>query len=131
MDVFKLAFFDFLKELILIFGTERVVSLEHHIKENTERPHIGVDRGMVNFGDNFRGHISGSAAESIDGLIFGASETESKVNQFKFFATIDQNIFSLDVSVDDIPAVQILQSFCDHKDKLFGLILVHSVLRFW
>jgi hypothetical protein len=27
--------------------------------------------------------------------------------------------------------VQILQSFCDHKDKLFGLILVHSVLRFW
>lgn len=108
MDVFKLAFFDFFKEFILVFGTEWIIALKHDVVKNTERPHVGVDWGMIDFGDYFRGHISGSATEGIDGLIFGASETEPKVNQFKFFVTIDQDIFSLDVSVDDIPAVKVL-----------------------
>jgi hypothetical protein len=80
VNILKLSFFDFLKELILIFGTEWIISLEHYIKENSKRPHIRVDWGMIKFRNDFRGHICGSATKGINCLIFGASETEAKVN---------------------------------------------------
>lgn len=44
--------------------------------------------------------------------------------------SIQQYIFGLDVPMDDVPLMQIAQSFCDGLEELFGLCFLHPMLRF-
>lgn len=85
---------------------------------------------MVDFRNDLRCHISGSPAERIYGLILPASKTESKVNQLELAMTIDENIFSLDVTMNNVPTMQIEQSLGDDKNELFCFFLGKAMLGF-
>lgn len=69
---------------------------------------------MVYFGDNLRCHISWCATESINCLIFWASETESKIDKFQFFMPVNQNIFCFNVSMYDVSAMKVLKSLSNN-----------------
>ncbi len=108
MNVLKLSFLDFLKEFALIFGPERIISLKHYIIEDSQRPHISVNRTVVIFGDNLGRHVGWGPTKGIDGLIFGASQAEAEVNKLELLVPIDEDIFSLDIPMHDIPAMKVL-----------------------
>ena len=70
---------------------------------------------MVDFRNYLGSHVSGSTAEGVDCIGFLASQTETKINQFKLAVTVDENIFSFDVSMDDISVMEIEESLGDDK----------------
>ncbi len=72
VNVLELSFFDFFKKLVLIFSAEGVISLKHHIVQNTQWPHVSINRTMIDFGHDLRGHVSWSSAKSVNGFIFWA-----------------------------------------------------------
>jgi hypothetical protein len=57
----------------------------------------------------------------------GTSETEAEVDEFQLFMSIDENIFSLDIAMNNIPAMKILQGLSNNKYKLFSLIFLHTM----
>ncbi len=67
MDVLELSFAYFLEEVGLVFGSERVVSLQNNEEEDSETPKISVDGDMIFFGDDFRSHVGGSPTKSVNG----------------------------------------------------------------
>ena len=81
VNVLKLSFFDFFKKFAFILCTEGVISLNHYIVQNTQRPHVSINWTMIKFGYDFRGHVSGSSTKSINFLICWAPQTKPKVNQ--------------------------------------------------
>lgn len=107
MNILKLSSFDLLEELVFISGSEGVVALEHHIEENSQRPHICEDGTVIDFGNDFWSHVGRSPAKSINGLILPTSQTESKINQFELPMTINQDIFCLYISMYYISAMEI------------------------
>ena len=82
MYVFKIALSNFLKQVILILGPKRVISLQNNEQEYAQTPQIGVDRHVIFFGDDFRSHVGGSAAESVDGGGRSGFQAETKIDQF-------------------------------------------------
>ena len=107
MNVFKLSFLYFLKQIILVLGSERVVPLQHHIVQYPKRPHIRIYRTVVDFRYDLRGHVSRGPAKGVDCLVFWTPEREPEINKFELFVSIDENVFCLDVPVDDVPAVEV------------------------
>ena len=129
VDVLELPFLYLLEQLILVFRPERVIPLQHHVKQYPQRPHVRVNRNVVHFRHDLRRHVSGCATKGIDLFTFSTAQTESKINQFKFLVPVEQNVFGLDVSVNDVEIVQVQKSLRNDQNELFGLGLVHSVLR--
>lgn len=62
---------------------------------------------MVYLGDYLGCHVSRSATESIYRLIFFAAQTKAKIDEFELAVPIDQDVFSLDVSVNDLEIVEV------------------------
>jgi hypothetical protein len=101
------AFLDFFKQVVFILCPEGVISLQHNVIENAQRPHVSIHWDMIDFGHNLRGHVSRSATKSVDLFAFAASETEAKINEFQLFVPVEQNIFGFDVPMDNIEFMQI------------------------
>lgn len=128
--VCKLTFLDFIEQLCLRLGPERVVPLQHHVKEDTQRPHVCVNRTVVDLGYYFRSHVSRGPAESIDCLILFASKTEPEVDQFELTVPVDEYIFCFDIPMDNISAMEIKQGLCDDINELLCLALLEPMFRF-
>ena len=131
VDILKVPFLDLLEEFILTLGSERVVPLEHHIEENTQRPHISVDGRMVNFRHNLRCHVGRCSTKGINSIWFFAPETEAKIYQFELSMPINKNVLSFDISMNDISFMQVQKHLRNNQKKLFGLLFRQSVLWFW
>ena len=84
---------------------------------------------MVFFGHDFRGHVGGRAAEGVDGGGRCRLEAEAEVDQFELFVAVEQDIFGLDIAVDDVALVQVLDGLSDGLEELLSLGLLHPVLR--
>jgi hypothetical protein len=128
VDVLEAATLDLLEELLLALGAEGVVALQHHVEEDAQRPHVGVDGRVVYFGDDLRRHVGGGAAEGVDGGGLLAAQTEAEVDQLQLPVAVDEDVLRLDVPVDDVQLVQVRQCLCDHQQKLLGLLLWQTVL---
>ena len=81
MNVLEVPRLYLLKKLGLTLSAEGVITLKHHIKQDTEGPHVGVYGAVVYLWDYFGGHVGGSSTKGVDGLIFPASETEAEIDQ--------------------------------------------------
>jgi hypothetical protein len=122
VDVFKVTLFYFFEKFVLVFGAEGVVPLQHHVEEDTQRPHVGVDRTVVYFGDDFWGHVGRRATEGVDGVWSFAAEAEAEIDEFKLPVAVDEDVFGLDVSMDDVPFVEVDEGLCDDKQELLCFI---------
>lgn len=129
VDVLELPFLYLLEQLVLVLRPERVIPLQHHVKQYPQRPHVRVNRNVVHFRHDLRRHVSRRPTKGINRFTFPTPQTESKINQFKFLVPVQQNVFGLDVSVDDVQLVQVQKSLRNDQNELFGLGLLHSVLR--
>lgn len=130
MNVLEMTSFDFLEQLIFRFCSERIVPLKHHVKEDTERPHISIDRAMIYLRYYLRSHIGWSTTESIDSLLFSTFQTETEINEFELSVPIDQNILCLDIPVNNISVMKIKQSFRYDNYKLLCFFFLESMLWF-
>ncbi len=126
--ILKLSLFDFIEKIILVFGPEGIVALQHDIIKYTQRPHISINRTMIHLGYNLRRHISRRSTKRINGLVLGTSQAKSKINQFDLLVTIDQNVFGFDVPMDNAQIVQILQGLSYHENEFLRLELLHAML---
>ena len=129
MNVLEVSLFNLLEQVTLIFGTEGIIALQHHVIQDSQRPHVCINRTVVHFRYNLRGHVCGSPAKGVYGLLFFTSQTEPKINQFQLLVSIDQDVFGFDISMDDVKAMQILECLCYNKNEFFSLFLLHSMLR--
>lgn len=57
-------------------------------------------------------------------------DRESEINKFDMSVGIDENIFQLDISVDDSFLMEILNSFNKLFEDYFGLKLINSPILF-
>ena len=121
MDVLEVTFPYFLEKIVFILGSEGIVSLENDEQKHTKTPQISVDGYMISFGHNLRSHISGSSTEGVNSVGRYRLQTEPKINQFKLFISVEQNILGLDVSVNNISFVKVFDSFSNDFKKLFCL----------
>lgn len=108
MQVLELPLPDLLKQLLLSLRSEGVVALQHHEQQDPQRPHVRVDWNMVYLGDDFWCHVSWSATKGINGVRRNRMDAEPKINEFDVLEPIYQNIFSLDVPMNDILIMQVL-----------------------
>lgn len=69
---------------------------------------------MVEFGDDFWGHVGRSAAEGVDGFVLLAAEAEAEVYEFELSVAVDEDVFGLDVAVSDVEVVQVLERLSNH-----------------
>lgn len=81
VNVLELALFDLLEQVYLIFGSEGVITLQHDIVQNPQRPHIRIDWTVILFRDYLRCHICRSTTESINSLILETPQAKAKVNE--------------------------------------------------
>jgi hypothetical protein len=121
---------NFLKQLVLVFGPKRIIPLQHHKQKHPQRPHIRIHRHVIPFRHDLRSHISGSSAKSIDGAGRSRLQTKTEIDQFNLLVSIQQNVFSLDIPMHNIPSVQVPQSLRNRSEKLLHLNLRQTVLRF-
>lgn len=105
VDVLELPTFDLLEEFLLALGAEGVVALQHHVEENAQRPHVGVDGRVVHLRNYLRSHVGRRPTESIDGGCLPAAQTEAEVYQFEMPVSVDEYVFCLDVPVDYVQLV--------------------------
>jgi hypothetical protein len=54
---------------------------------------------VVDFGDDLRGHVGGSAAEGVDCAIFLAAQAETEVYELQLSVAVYEDVLSLDVSM--------------------------------
>ena len=63
---------------------------------------------MIHFRYNLRRHVSWCTTEGVDSFALGTSQTKPKVNKFQFLVTVDKDVFSFYISVDDVSAMKVL-----------------------
>ena len=107
MNVLEMPFFNFLEKFILIFCSERVIALQHHVVKDSQGPHVCVDWVVVDFWDDLRSHVRGSATESVDCLPLGTPKTKPEIDQFDLLVSVQQYVFCLDVPVNDVQVVEV------------------------
>lgn len=66
---------------------------------------------MVDFGDDLRGHVGGSAAEGVDCAIFLAAQAETEVYELQLSVAVYEDVLCLDVSMYYVQIVKIFQCF--------------------
>ncbi len=88
VNVLELPFLYLLEQLILVLRPERVIPLQHHVKQYPQRPHVRVNWDVVYFRHNLRRHVSRRATKGVNLFTFGTPQTESKINQFKFLVPV-------------------------------------------
>ncbi len=130
MDVLELSFAYLLEEVGLLFGPEGIIPLQNHKQKHSETPEISINRDMILFGDDLRGHVGRRSAKGVDSARGNRLKTEPKIDKFELFVPVEQNVLSLDVSVDYVALMQIFECVCDSLEDLFGFSLLKSVLRF-
>jgi hypothetical protein len=54
---------------------------------------------VVDFGDDLRGHVGGSAAEGVDCAIFLAAQAETEVYELQLSVAVYEDVLCLDVSM--------------------------------
>lgn len=128
MNVLELSFPDLIEEVVLLPGPERVIALQHNEQKHPQAPKICVVGYVIFFGDDFRGHVGGCSTEGIDSGRGNRLQAEPEINQFELLIAVEQDVFSLDIAVDDIPLVEIADGFGDSLEELLGLGLLHAVL---
>ena len=84
---------------------------------------------MVLFGYNLGCHIGRSPTKSVDGCLGLGLQTEPEVDQLQLLVTVEQNVFGLDVAMDNIQVMQVAKSLGNSPDELFGFCLLKAV--FW
>ena len=85
---------------------------------------------MIYFWNNFRGHIGRRSTEGVDRPVFLAFEAEPEIDKFELPVPINQYVFGLDISMDDIKVVQVEQGLGNDENELFCLFFAEPVLRF-
>lgn len=103
---------------------ERNFCHEHGPKGNTSGPNVNRLTKVALFEHDFRSHVDGCAA-FVRQLFVRVAQLfgDSKVNQFDGSVTIEQDIFWLDVSVNDVVLVQVLNALHDlFKNELCLLL---------
>ena len=83
---------------------------------------------MISFGDDFRSHVSRSATEGIDEGRWFRFKAEAEVDETELAMPIDEDVLRLDVSMNDVPIMQVFQSFGDGLEEPLGFCLLQSVL---
>lgn len=115
MDVLEVPPLDLLEELLLALGAEGVVALQHHVEEDAQWPHVGVDGRVVHLRHYLRSHIGGRSAEGVDGACLLAAQTEAEVYQLELSIPVDEDVFCLDVPMDYVQFVQVLKCLGYHQ----------------
>jgi len=82
VNVLEMTSLYLLKQLSLALSSKGIVSLQHHIKQNPQRPHICIDWTVIYLRHYFRSHISRSTTKRIYSTCLLATQTEPKINQF-------------------------------------------------
>ena len=129
MNVLEFPTPNLLEKLILVFGSEGVVSLKHHIIQNTKWPHISIYWDMVSLGYNLWGHIGWCPTKSVNSIRWDRMNTKAEINQFQIFMTINENVFSFNISMNYIVFMKIWNRLGNYVQKLFSFSLLHSMFR--
>lgn len=129
MNVLKLSLSDLLKKVILVLGPKRIIALQHHKQKHPQTPKISVMRNMIPFRHNLRSHVGRSTAKCINRTRRHRLQTKPEIDQLQLLVTVEQNVLSLNVPVDNVTLVKIFNRLSNGLKKLLGLRLSHSVLR--
>jgi hypothetical protein len=81
--------------------SEREMSSDHLVVEDTKGPHIGGSTKVILLENDFRGHVVRSTTEEIEFLVIFGLAGETKVNDLNILAIIKKNILKLNVSMVD------------------------------
>ena len=68
MDVLKVSLSNLLEKIVLVLGSERIISLKNHEEKNAKTPKVCIDRHVIFFGNNFWCHVGGSSTEGVDSI---------------------------------------------------------------
>lgn len=129
MNVLELPLSYLLEEVAFVLRPERVITLQNHEQEYAQTPKVGVDGYVVPFGDYLRRHISWSPTESVDGVGRSRLKAEAEINQLQLLVSVEENVLSFDIPVNNVPFVQILKSLRDRLEHLLRLRLLQPMLR--
>jgi hypothetical protein len=93
--------------------------VQHQIQQYAQAPHIRLVGVVGLSGDDFGGHVRGSAAEGLDELALLDEDAEAEVDELDGLF-VDEDVLGFDVAVGDVFLFHVLDGCDDLGEELFG-----------
>jgi len=117
-------------QLFIILSFEWESTTQQCKQQNTQSPDVSWRPRILDFADNFGGHVAGRSTENLNLALVGNTSWKAKINQFSdSLSFIKEDVLQLDISVRHIPLVTIVDSLDHLRPQELGLKFRHLAIR--
>lgn len=119
---------DFLVELLSVLVLEWEITTHHGIKYNATAPNVSTKPEVFFALDHFRSCVTRTTTGSLEPLVLLVKVAQAEVDDFDAIVVIEQQIFWLQVSVDDAQFVNVLYAGDDLLVHFGSFILLEPAV---
>lgn len=124
-----MSFLDLRVQLWHALIVERNFSANQNVKDYTKTPDIDLRTSVLLCLQKLRCRKVKTTTESLQLATGGEKVAEAKIDNFDIARLADEDIFNLQISVNNAVAVAIVESACDLASKLASLLLLQPSMR--
>jgi len=120
---------DFREQRLNVLILEGKPSAKHHIEDYSATPNINLRSGVETPTNNFRGSVIGTSATRFEEVAVLHLTRETEVGNFDVQVVVKQDVFWLEIPVDDLEFVAIFDTGHDLLEEPTGNWLSHASVR--
>lgn len=107
---------------------KRHLTTNQHVENYTEAPHVDLWASVLSSVQQFWSRKVETAAEGLQQGSWRVEVAQTEIYYFDVTALADQDVFDLQISVDDAIAVTIIEGTCNLTAELSGLLLFQTTM---
>ena len=121
---------DFRKKNVYILVFERKPSTQHHIEDDPDTPDVNLRPRIDTTSDDFWGSIVWAAATRGQEITVRDFVGQSKIGNLDIEIIVEENVFRLEITMDDFKPVRILDAGDDLLEKLASACFGHLAMLY-
>ena len=120
---------DFCEQRLNILIFERKPSAKHHVEDDSATPNINLRTGVKATANNFRRSVIGASATRFEEVAVLDLTRETEVGNLDVQVVVEQNIFWLEIPVNNLELVAVFDAGHDLLEEPTGDWLSHASIR--
>ena len=120
---------DFCEQRLNVLIFEGEPSAKHHIEDYSATPNINLRSGVEATTNNFRGGVIGASATRFEEVAVFDLTRETEVGNLDVQVVVEQDVFWLEIPVNDLEFVAILDAGHNLLEEPTGNWLSHASVR--
>ena len=120
---------DFCEQSLNILILEGKPSAEHHVEDDSTTPNINLRPGVEATTNYFRGSVVGTSTACFEEVAVLDLTRETEVGNLHVQVIVKQNIFWLEIPVDNLKFVAVFDTRHDLLEEPAGNLLGHASVR--